>query len=55
MVVNLWVVTVFTVADAISVVGQTRKIYSECIGKMVILWLDNLRNFYILKFLRIAN
>ena len=34
----------FTVADAILVLGQTRvKIYSECIGKIVILMLDNLR------------
>ena len=41
----------FTVAEDILVVGQTRKIYSECMGKIVILMLDNSRKFDILQFL----
>ena len=41
----------FTVADAILVVRQTRKIYSECIGKIVILMLENLKKVDILQFL----
>ena len=36
----------FTVADVILVVGG--KIYSECMEKIVILMLDNLRKFGIL-------
>ena len=41
----------FMVADVILVVGQTRKIYSECMGKIVILMLDKSREFDILQFL----
>ena len=41
----------FTVADVVLVVGQTRQIYSECMGKIVILMLDNSRRFDILHFL----
>ena len=33
----------FTVADVILVVGKRLKIYSECMGKIVILMLDNWR------------
>ena len=41
----------FTVMAAISEVGQTSKIYSECMGKIVVLMLDNLRKVDILQFL----
>ena len=45
----------FTVADAISVVGQTRQNLQWMYGKNRDLMLDNSRNFDILKFLWIAN
>ena len=43
----------FTIADAIFIgkQGKQGKIYSECMGKMVILMLDNLKKFDILQFL----
>ena len=41
----------FTVADVILVGGKHGKIYSECIGKIVILMLNNSRKFDVLQFL----
>ena len=41
----------FMVTDIILVMGQHGKIYSECMGQIVILMLDNSRKVDILKFL----